>query len=135
GARSNQMREETLERAWQIFKDHPTFGMGLGNFREVSRQIYQDTYFRPPHISYVWAACEGGILVGIAYVRLFWLTCRDLQVVTPLAHRDPEIGAAAGAIRVIFPLHPFFCAFADLWLNPITYAMLGMIVVMRRYVE
>jgi len=135
GATSNQMREETLERAWQIFKDHPTFGIGLGNFREVSRQIYQDTYFRPPHNSYLWAASEGGILVVIAYVGLFWVTWRDLQVVTRLAHRDPEIGAAAGAIRVIFLLYAFFCAFADLWLNPITYAMLGMIIVMRRYVE
>jgi O-antigen ligase len=135
GATSNQMREETLERAWQIFKDHPTFGIGLGNFREVSRQIYQDTYFRPPHNSYLWAASEGGILVVIAYVGLFWVTWRDLQVVTRLAHRDPEIGAAAGAIRVIFLLYAFFCAFADLWLNPITYTMLGMIIVMRRHVE
>jgi hypothetical protein len=53
----------------------------------------------------------------------------------PLAHRDPEIGAAAGAIRVIFLLYAFFSAFADLWLNPITYAMIGLIIVMRRYVE
>jgi O-antigen ligase len=135
GASSNTMREETLERAWQIFADHPTFGIGLGNFREVSRQIYQDTFFRPPHNSYLWAASEGGIFVVIGYVVLFWITWRDLRVVTRLAHRDPEIGASAGGIRVIFLLYAFFCAFADLWLNPITYAMIGMIVVMRRYVE
>jgi hypothetical protein len=71
----------------------------------------------------------------IGYVVLFWVTWRDLQVITRLAHRDPEIGAAAGAIRVIFILYAFFSAFADLWLNPITYAMIGMIIVMRRYVE
>jgi O-antigen ligase len=135
GATSNQMREETIERAWQIFREHPVFGIGLGNFREVSRQIYQDTYFRPPHNSYLWAASEGGILVVFGYVALFWVTWRDLQVVTRLAHRDPEIGAAAGGIRVIFLLYAFFCAFADLWLNPITYAMIGLIYVMRRYVE
>jgi O-antigen ligase len=135
GATSNVMREETLERAWQIFLDYPLFGIGLGNFREVSRQIYQDEFFRPPHNSYLWAASEGGILVVLGYLTLFWVTWRDLQVVTRLAHRDPEIAAAAGAIRVIFLLYAFFSAFADLWLNPITYAMLGMIVVMRRYVE
>ncbi|HXJ35635.1 MAG TPA: O-antigen ligase family protein [Candidatus Eisenbacteria bacterium] len=135
GATSNVMREETIERAWQIFWDYPLFGIGLGNFREVSRQIYQDTFFRPPHNSYLWAASEGGILVVIGYVVLFWVTWRDLQVITRLAHRDPEIGAAAGAIRVIFILYAFFSAFADLWLNPITYAMIGMIIVMRRYVE
>jgi O-antigen ligase len=135
GASSNRMREETLERAWQIFLDYPVFGIGLGNFREVSRQVYQDTFYRPPHNSYLWAASEGGILVVIGYVVLFWITWRDLRVITKLAHRDPEIGAAAGAIRVIFVLYAFFSAFADLWLNPITYAILGMIIVMRRYVE
>jgi O-antigen ligase len=135
GASSTKMREETLERAWQIFLDYPVFGIGLGNFREVSRQVYQDTFYRPPHNSYLWAASEGGILVVIGYVVLFWLTWRDLQVITRLAHRDPEIGAAAGAIRVIFVLYAFFSAFADLWLNPITYVILGMIIVMRRYVE
>jgi hypothetical protein len=135
GRTSNVMREETLERAWQIFLDYPLFGIGLGNFREVSRQIYQDTYYRPPHNSYLWAASEGGIFVVIGYLVLFWITWRDLRVVTRLAHRDPEIGAAAGAIRVIFLLYAFFSAFADLWLNPITYAMIGLIVVMRRYVE
>jgi O-antigen ligase len=135
GATSNRMREETLERAWQIFADHPVFGIGLGNFREVSRQIYQDSFYRPPHNSYLWAASEGGILVVLGYVALFWITWRDLRIVTRLAHRDPEIGAAAGAVRVIFLLYAFFSAFADLWLNPITYAMIGLIVVMRRYVE
>jgi hypothetical protein len=135
GEASNRMREATIERAWQIFTDYPLFGIGLGNFREVSRQIYQDSFFRPPHNSYLWAASEGGIFVVLGYVVLFWITWRDLRVVTRLAHRDPEIGAAAGAIRVIFLLYAFFSAFADLWLNPITYAMLGLIIVMRRYVE
>lgn len=135
GATSNVMREETLERAWQISLDYPLFGIGLGNFREVSRQVYQDEYFRPPHNSYLWAASEGGIFVVLGYVALFWVTWRDLQVITRLAHRDPEIGAAAGAIRVIFLLYAFFSTFADLWLNPITYAMIGLIIVMRRYVE
>ncbi len=135
GASSNKMREETIERAWQMFADHPVLGIGLGNFREVSRQIYQDEFYRPPHNSYLWAASEGGVLVVLAYGALFWITWRDLRVVTRLAHRDPEIGAAAGAIRVIFLLYAFFAGFADLWLNPITYAMIGMIVVMRRYVE
>ncbi|MGH7894086.1 MAG: O-antigen ligase family protein [Candidatus Binatia bacterium] len=135
GEVSSRMREETLERAWQIFVDHPLFGIGLGNFREVSRQVYQDNFYRPPHNSYLWAASEGGILVVLGYVTLFWITWRDLRVVTRLAHRDPEIGAAASAIRVIFLLYAFFSAFADLWLNPITYAMIGLIIVMRRYVE
>ena len=55
GASSTTMREETLERAWQMARDYPLFGVGLGNFREVSRQIYKDDFYRPPHNSYLWA--------------------------------------------------------------------------------
>ena len=135
GESSNRMREETIERAWEIFLDYPAFGIGLGNFREVSRQVYQDSFFRPPHNSYLWAASEGGIFVVLGYMALFWVTWRDLRVITRLAHRDPEIGAAAGAIRVIFLVYAFCCLFADLWLNPITYAVIGMVIVMRRHVE
>jgi hypothetical protein len=135
GATSNQMREETIWRAIEVFQDYPSFGIGIGNFREVSRQVYQDAFYRPPHNSYLWAAAEGGIFVLIAYLWLFWVTWGDLAVVTRFAYRDPEIGSVAGGIRVVFLLYAFFSIFADLWLNPITYAMLGMIIVMRRYVE
>jgi hypothetical protein len=135
GATSNQMREETIWRALEVFRDYPTFGIGIGNFREVSRQVYLDDFYRPPHNSYLWAAAEGGVFVLLAYLWLFWVTWRDLRVVTRLAYRDPELGSVAGGIRVVFLLYGFFSIFADLWLNPITYAMIGMIVVMRRYVE
>ena len=59
GATSNEMREETLERAWQVAQDYPVFGVGLGNFREVTRQVYKDDFFRPPHNSYLWAIVRG----------------------------------------------------------------------------
>jgi O-antigen ligase len=134
-ASSNRMREETVWRAIEMFHDHPVWGVGLGNFREVSRQYYFDPYYRPPHNSYLWAAAEGGGFVLGTYLVLFLVTWRDLQRVTRLAHRDPEIGATVGAIRAIFFLYAFFSVFADLWLNPITYAMIGQIIVMRRYLE
>jgi hypothetical protein len=66
---------------------------------------------------------------------LFWVTWKDLRRVTQLAHRDPEIGATAGAIRTLFFLYAFFSVFAALLVNPITYAMIGQIIVMRRYLE
>jgi O-antigen ligase len=134
-ASSNRMREETVYRAIDMFEDHPVWGVGLGNFREVSRQYYFDPYYRPPHNSYLWAAAEGGGFVLGTYLVLFWVTWKDLRQVTRLAHRDPEIGATAGAIRALFLLYAFFSVFADLWVNPITYAMIGQIIVMRRYLE
>jgi hypothetical protein len=135
GATSNQMREETLERAVQVAEDYPVFGVGLGNFREVTRQIYEDDFFRPPHNSYLWAICEGGIFVLAAYAWLFWVTWKDLRVIRELAVLDPEIEVWATALRVVFLLFFFYSAFADLWLNPLTYVLLGLIASMRIYVE
>jgi hypothetical protein len=135
GASSNKMREETLERAWEMSMDYPLFGVGLGNFREVSRQIYRDAYFRPPHNSYLWAMSEGGVFVLAGYLWLFWTTWKDLRIVKELAHRDQEITAWAQAVRVLFILYFFFAGFADLWLNPITYVLLGLVITMRQYVQ
>jgi O-antigen ligase len=135
GASSNVKREVTVERAMDMVRDYPVFGVGLGNFREVSRQVYRDKWFRPPHNSYLWAAAEGGILVLAAYLLLFAITWRDLGVVMRLAHRDHEIAHVAAALRAVFLLLCFFGLFADLWMNPIVYMLIGLVVVMRRYLE
>jgi len=135
GASSSAMREETLERGWQMARDYPLFGIGLGNFREVSRQIYQDKFFRPPHNSYLWAMSEGGLLVLAGYGLLFWVSWKDLQLIRRLAHRDRDIQVWASALRVVFLLFFFYSLFADLWLNPLMYVMLGLIITTKQYVE
>jgi hypothetical protein len=135
GATSNEMREETLDRAVQVAEDYPLFGIGLGNFREVTRQVYEDDFFRPPHNSYLWAMCEGGIFVLAAYAWLFWVTWKDMRVIRELSPLDPEIEVWATALRMVFVLFFFYSAFADLWLNPLTYVLLGLIITMRQYVE
>jgi hypothetical protein len=135
GASSSRMREETLERGWEMFADYPLFGVGLGNFREVARQVYLDDFYRPPHNSYLWAMSEGGIFVLLGYLWLFWVTWKDLQRIRALADRDPEILTWATGLRVVFLLFFFFSGFADLWLNPICYVLIGLIVTTKRYVE
>jgi hypothetical protein len=135
GATSNQMREETIERAVQVAEDYPVFGVGLGNFREVTRQIYEDDFFRPPHNSYLWAMCEGGVFVLLAYGWLFWVTWDDIKIIRSLSHLDPQIDVWATALRMVFLLFFFYSAFADLWLNPLTYALLGLVITTRQYVE
>ena len=98
GATSNEMREETLERAVQVAEDYPVFGVGLGNFREVTRQIYEDDFFRPPHNSYLWAMCEGGIFV-LAGLRVALLG--DVEGhpgdPQPVAPRSGDRGVGDGA--------------------------------------
>ena len=134
-ASSNKMREAAILSGWQMIKDHPWLGVGLGNFREVSRQVYNDTFFRPPHNSYLWAASEGGVFSLSLYLLLFWITWRDLRRVTRLASRDPEVGYIAAAMRVVYVLFCFFALFSDLWQSPFTYILIGQIVTMRRHVE
>jgi O-antigen ligase len=135
GASSLMLRQDTIEIGVQMIRDHPLLGIGLGNYREVSRQVYLDQFFRPPHNSIIWAASEGGIFVLAAYVLLFVFTWRDLTVVTRLAARDPGLAHIAAAIRMVFILYCFFALLADLCLNPITYVLIGLVVTMRRYLE
>jgi len=135
GASSNKMRGETVERAWEVVLDYPLLGVGLGNFREVVRQVYNDEYFRPPHNSYLWAASEGGVFVLAAYLWLFAVTWGDMRQIGRLSHRDPELSAFAGGLRIVFLLYGFFSVFADLWMAPTTYVLMGMGYTMRRYFE
>ena len=38
-------------------------------------------------------------------------------------------------MRTVFLLYCAFAALADLWLNPITYVLIGIIVTLRQYLE
>jgi len=135
GATSNEKREDTLVTAWAMVRDQPWLGVGLGNFREVARQIYNNRFFRPPHNSYLWAWAEGGVFVLAGYLVLFWVTWRDTTVAMRLGERDLEVAHMTAALRVVFLLYCFFCLFADLWLTPLTYILLGLIMTSRRYME
>jgi hypothetical protein len=135
GYHSTLQRLDTIYLGLHMMRDHLFTGIGLGNFREVARQVYLDPYFRPPHNSYLWAMTEGGIFAFIGYVLLFWTTWRDIGVVLRLGHRDPEIGFIAAALRVAFVQFMFFAAFADMWLNPICYILIAQVITLRRYVE
>jgi O-antigen ligase len=134
-ANSNKMRADTVYTAMAMVRDHPLLGIGLGNFREVSRQVYNDAFFRPPHNSYLWAASEGGLVVLALYLLLFWVTWRDLVIVARLAHRDPELGYVAAAFRAVYVLYCVFALFADLWMSPFTYIFIGEILCLRRHME
>ena len=128
-------REQTIDTALLMVRDHPFLGIGIGNFREVARQVYLDPFFRPPHNSYLWAVSEGGLFVLGGYLLLFWMTWRELGRAARLTERDPACGYVVAAMRVLFHLYWFFAFFADLWLNPITYFIVGLVLCLRRYLE
>ena len=136
GASSLQLRESAIDSAVEIIHDHKWLGIGLGNFREVARQIYADTYFRPPHNSILWAQAEGGIGVLLGYFLLFGITWLDLRrAVKVTSSADPEMAALGMALRTVLGLYLFFSLFADLWLNPLAYLLIGLTVALRTQTE
>jgi O-antigen ligase len=134
GSHSTERRVRTVELGWQMAGDYPLFGVGLGNFREVARQVYQDPFWRPPHNSYMWALSEGGIPCLLLYLVLFGLTWRDIRwlVSSPAVPHDLRWMAAALEPTLILLL--FYSFFADIWLSPITYIVLMFVMVFKRYV-
>lgn len=135
GSHSTERRVDTVELGWRIFKDYPVFGIGLGNFREVARQVYLDPYWRPPHNSYVWSLSEGGVFCLLLYLLLFWYTWRDIQWLQAAPALPPDLGWIVAALPPCLVLFLFFSAFADIWLSPITYILIGLTVALRRYVS
>ncbi|MFN8545940.1 MAG: O-antigen ligase family protein [Candidatus Binatia bacterium] len=135
GFRSTMMREDTVFLGFRMLRDHPLFGVGLGNFREVARQVYLDPFFRPPHNSYLWAMAEGGVPGFLGYALLLAVCWRDLHVAMGRAQADPEIGFVAAGLRAAFGMFLFFSIFADNFTSPITHILVAQIMVLRRYVD
>jgi len=135
GASSLELRETAIDTAEQIVRDHPITGVGLGNFREVARQVYADKYFRPPHNSFLWAAAEGGFGVILAYALLFYLAWRDYGRGVRYLDHDPETAAMGMAMQRVLVVFLVFSALADLWLSPLMYTQVGFAFAFRRYME
>jgi O-antigen ligase len=135
GNYSTERRVATVETGWQMFQDYPVFGVGLGNFREVARQVYLDPFWRPPHNSYIWSLSEGGIFCFVLYLLLFASTWRDIRWLQASRAVPPELRWIPAALEPSLVLLLFYSAFADIWLSPITYILLALVIVFRRYVS
>jgi O-antigen ligase len=135
GSHSTERRVETVELGWRIFQDYPLFGIGLGNFREVARQVYLDPFWRPPHNSYVWSLSEGGIFCLLLYLTLFWITWRDIRWLQSSPAVPHDLRWIVAALGPCLALLLFFSAFADIWLSPITYILVALVVALRHYVS
>jgi hypothetical protein len=68
-------------------------------------------------------------------MALLGLCWRELRAMGRLVDRDPGVAYIVAGLRIVFVLYCFFAAFADLFLNPIIYVLLGLIVTLHRYLE
>ncbi len=135
GTHSTERRVETVGLGWEIFLEYPIFGIGLGNFREVARQIYNDPFYRPPHNSYIWALSEGGIFCFLLFLLLYYVTLRDIRWLQRSPATPPDLHWIAAALEPSLILLLFYSFFADMWLNPIMYILVVLTIVFKRYVS
>lgn len=135
GTHSTERRLETVGLGWEIFLEYPIFGIGLGNFREVARQIYNDPFYRPPHNSYIWALSEGGMFCFLLFLLLYYVTLRDIRWVQQSPATPDDLRWIAAALEPSLYLLLFYSFFADIWLNPISYILIVLTIVLKRYVS
>jgi O-antigen ligase len=135
GTHSTERRVETVGLGWNMFLDYPLFGVGLGNFREVARQVYNDEFYRPPHNSYIWALSECGIFAFGLFLWLFYACIRDIRWLQRSPATPPDLHWIAAALEPTFYLLLFYSIFADMFLNPVTYILIVLTMVFRRYVS
>jgi O-antigen ligase len=86
-------RFETIEMAWQMFKDSPLTGVGANAYMralELKFSIFEgDPYFIPAHNMYVFVLTELGVIGALAFVCLAVVILRELWRATAAA--DPVL--------------------------------------------
>jgi O-antigen ligase len=128
GGESLRQRIRTIYALMDMATSNPILGIGLGNFAWMHKVNYGLS--NTPHNSYLWMLTEGGVGVLVLYLILFRITYRMLR---ELETEGPsELMWLSKGLRVNLILFLVFSAFANFWLEVITYSMLGLVVSMNR---
>jgi O-antigen ligase len=96
---SYEARRELFWRSIQVTAEHPLFGVGPGNFDQVSDQ------WHTTHNSFTLMSSEGGIPALVLYVMILWCAFKKLRAAMRLARGHKESYVLARA------LHASFCGF------------------------
>lgn len=134
GSGSLRARLQLLDVGLRMFVDHPITGVGIGNFRWVSVVDYQNTRPSALHNSYLLTMVEGGVVLFVLYMLLFWRTWRDLTLTRLLSVQMPSLrlGWLVESTRAMFALFLIFSFFADVWHETIPYLIIGLATVLKR---
>jgi O-antigen ligase len=112
---SSQERLSIWSKSWQLFKQHPFSGVGIGNWKIAcpglgtpgKRSETADIYFMQPHNDYLWVLTETGILGLAAYLLIYilaiWYAARVLL------NRPPQ----DEAVFVLLMLFALICFSVD----------------------
>ncbi|MEW5894169.1 MAG: O-antigen ligase family protein [Candidatus Omnitrophota bacterium] len=75
---STQRRFLLAKAAWEIFLDHPVFGIGIGNYYYECRK-YQPIHAGRAHNMYLEILAEMGIVGGFLFLLIFFRTLKSLK--------------------------------------------------------
>jgi O-antigen ligase len=126
GAKSQINRTQGLWAGLVMAAEHPFFGVGPGNFRwRVGKDV-------GPHNSYVRALTSGGPALLALYLLLLHRTYRSLRTAEQAG--PPQLTWLAKGLRLSVVPFVLFSFFADVWLQPPFYWLVGMSIVLRRHV-
>jgi putative inorganic carbon (hco3(-)) transporter len=88
---SSQARQQLLRRSVEITGQHPLFGVGPGNFAQVSGN------WHVAHNSFTQMSAEGGIPAFLLYVLILWAGFKNVRAIKSLARgKTEEIVLARG---------------------------------------
>lgn len=139
GEASLERREYSWVLAWDLFKENPILGVGMGNWAVVRFLRDPARSVGSPHNSFLLALVEGGILVLIGFCLVLWWTWRDLRVAEyyvtlpefPLAYLTWVVKATKVSLIVLV----FFALVADLFNLVLLFMLTGFAVTLRRLCE
>ena len=89
---SGQARQLLFWKSLDVTMQHPLFGVGPGNFDQVSGQ------WHTTHNSFTLLSSEGGLPALILYVLIFWSAFKNLRAAKRRAPKRTEARLLAGAL-------------------------------------
>jgi putative inorganic carbon (HCO3(-)) transporter len=89
---SAEARQQLLWRSVEVTKAHPLFGVGPGNFQELSGS------WHVTHNSFTQMSAEGGVPAFVLYVLILWCGFKNLRATKQLARRQAESRLLARAL-------------------------------------
>jgi len=128
-AGSAEGRFRTMQAAGRVWKLHPLFGVGIGNFNTERAATDPFGTVGPPHDSYLWALAEGGTVTLGLYLWLYWWTFRRIRGIEweyQARFGQVDLGWLVAAMRTVLINFMFFSFFADMWHHVLFYIIMGM---------
>ncbi len=139
GSGSLERRGYTWGIAFDLFKENPFLGVGMGNWGVVRFVRDPARTTASPHSSYLLALVEGGIFCLGGFLALLWYTWRNFRF-AEFYVTDPRFPLAnlawiVKALKVSLVVLVFFSIVADLWQLVILFWLVALSIVIRRLVE